>query len=609
MSKLWAFLRERAAVGDGTPAMLEGGASFAYVFGKILVFLFLVEGLTGAALAAFYSPSTTDAWASVAYIQDQSALGWLVRGLHHHGGAAIVIVAGLHLVQTAFAGAYKKPRELVWWLGVLLLLLTLAWAVTGYVLRWDQEGYWANRVELGIAAGTPVVGGTIKDLALGGNDYGNLTLTRFYALHVVVLPAIVVLLTVSHIWLARRHGITPVGKKAAAPRWPDQSLRDAFAMMVVTVLLLGHVGYHHGVGLTAPADPSQAFDARPLWYFRWLYELRELSGSAEKIVALIAPGIVGGFLIMLPLLDKGPDRAPRTRKLWLGALTGILAAIAALTVMSFMRDSGDVELGKRREAAMQLADRARTLAKAHGVPASGALDVYQAAPFAKARKLFLQKCSTCHVDPKERKAPLIAPGHGNRAWLEAFLNDPSGDLFWGRTKLAIDSKKAQALEAAKPPGPDAGSGSAKPEEPKKPDEPKGPLDLAMKPVEMKKGSPELISLIEYLYSQSGAADVDKTKAAVGKSIFDSTCNDCHTVTEGAQGGSGPNLANLGHREYYVSFVSNPKSNIHMTADMSGMPRFDKELTLLERDLIAEYLVWLRTATQADLDAVDAAIAP
>ena len=590
MKKVVAFLRERAAIGDTKSPMLEGGASFAYVFGKVLVFLFLVEGLTGAALSAFYSPSTTDAWASVAYIQDQSAMGWLVRGVHHHGGGAIVVVAGLHLMQTALAGAYKKPRELVWWLGILLLMITLVWAVTGYVLRWDQEGYWANRVELGIAAETPVIGGAIKSAALGGNDYGNLTLTRFYALHVIVLPAIVFLITVAHIWLAKRHGVTPVGTKADAPRWPDQNLRDAFAMLVVTVLLLGHVGYNHGVGLTAPADPAQSFDARPLWYFRWLYELRELSGSAEKIVALIAPGIVGGFLVMLPLLDRGADRSVRARKLWLGAFAGLMAAIGGLTVMSFRRDSSDDELVKRMEIAEASADKARALAKTNGVPVTGALDVYSTGPQAKARAVFAQKCAGCHVDEKERKAPLIAAGHGNRAWIEAFLLDPSGDLFWGRTKLAKDSKKAQELEANKPP--DAGSGSAKPEDKK------GPADLAMKPVDFKKGSPELAAIVEYTYAQSGAGDVDKAKLEAGKAIFDSACNDCHTVVEGANGGSGPNLAGLNGREYYFSFISNPKSNVHMTADMSGMPRFDRELTFAERGLVADYLVFLRTATPA-----------
>ncbi|MBA3542447.1 MAG: cytochrome b N-terminal domain-containing protein, partial [Deltaproteobacteria bacterium] len=194
---LRGFVRDRTGLGE-QPTQIPGGASFAYVFGWVLVFLFLVEGITGAALAAFYSPSATDAWGSVAYIQDQATWGWLVRGIHHHGGSAIAIVAGIHLLQTALFGAYKKPRELTWWIGIVLMGLVLAWAVTGYVLRWDQAGYWANRVEIGIAAGTPVVGPDLRALALGGNDYGNLTLTRFYMLHVIALPALVTLLTVFH---------------------------------------------------------------------------------------------------------------------------------------------------------------------------------------------------------------------------------------------------------------------------------------------------------------------------------------------------------------------------------------------------------------------------
>jgi mono/diheme cytochrome c family protein len=383
------------------------------------------------------------------------------------------------------------------------------------------------------------------------------------------------------------------------------------------VLLLGHVGYHHGVGLTPPADPSQAFDARPLWYFRWLYELRELSGGAEKIVALVVPAIVGGFLIALPLLDKGPSREPRTRKLWLGALAGVFAAIGALTVMSFKRDAGDDELGKRRDQAEILATKARLLARTHGVPVTGAQDVYATPPFYKARALFAQKCAGCHVDPKERKAPLIGPGHSDRAWLQAFLLDPSGDLFWGRTKLAKDAKLAQEAEAKGAPAPaggsgsgagsgsDAGSGSEKPTPPIDPktgapvDD--GPKDLAMKPVEL--AGADMANLVEYLYSLSGAADVDPAKTPAGKKLFDDMCTDCHSVAEGTPGGSGPNLAGLGSRDYYVSFIGNPKSNLHMTPDMSGMPRFDKELSIVERDLLAGYLVWLRTATKADLDAL------
>ncbi|HEY0254680.1 MAG TPA: cytochrome b N-terminal domain-containing protein, partial [Kofleriaceae bacterium] len=205
---LTTWMKERSRA-EKRPPGIPGGPSFAYVAGWVLVLLLGIEAVTGAALAAFYAPSSTSAWASVAYVQDQMPLGWLVRGLHYHGGSALVIVAGLHLVQTAIFGAYKKPRELVWCLGILLLLLVLGFAISGYVLRWDQSGYWANRVEIGIAASTPVAGSTIRSLAIGGNEYGNLTLTRFYALHVVVLPGIVALGTVAHIWLSRRHGTTP----------------------------------------------------------------------------------------------------------------------------------------------------------------------------------------------------------------------------------------------------------------------------------------------------------------------------------------------------------------------------------------------------------------
>ena len=603
--RIVAFLRERAAVGESRPAsMIEGGASFAYVFGSVLVFLLLLEALTGAALAAFYSPSSTDAWGSVAYIQDQATWGWVVRGLHHHGASAIVVVAGLHLVQTAVAGAYKRPRELVWWLGVLLLVLTLAWAVTGYVLRWDQAGYWANRVELGIAAGTPLVGGKIRELAIGGNEYGNLTLTRFYALHVLVLPAIVTLLTIGHIALARKHGTTPARGRAASPRWPDQALRDALAMALTLAILFAYVVNQHGADLAAPADPSNAFDARPLWYFRWLFELRELSGSAEKIVAMVVPAIVGGFLVVLPFLDNKPDRAVRRRLAWLGALAGVLALIGALTVMSFARDSGDAELAKRTEAGEKLADRARTLARENGVPASGALDVYSTAPMWKARTIYAQKCVGCHEDPKDRKGPLIGPGHGNRAWLKGFLEDPSADVYWGRTKLVHASKEAQKREQEqgdKKPAPDTKPADEKPADDKigAPKE-AGPKDLAMRPVTIK--GADLDDLVELLYAQSGALDADKAKIERGAKLFEGSCTDCHSITEGVAGTSAPGLAGLGSRDFYTSFITNPKAAIHMSEDMSQMPRFGKELSLIDRDALAEYLVWLRTATKAELDA-------
>lgn len=576
-----AFLDERTGRGTRVTA-IDGGPSIAYSFGAVLVALLALEAITGIALAMFYSPSTAHAWASVAYIQDRAAGGWLVRGLHHHGASAMVIVAGLHLVQTAVAGAYKRPRELVWWLGVLSLVLLLAWAVTGYVLRWDQAGYWANRVELGVVANTPLVGELLAGALLGGNDYGNLTLTRFYALHALVLPAIVIALVVAHVAIARRLGPTPVKHGPTLPRWPHQSLRDVVATAVVLVALLAFVIAQEGVELAAPADPSSPYDARPLWYFRWLFELRELAGSAETVVALVVPAVLVGFLLALPMLDRTEDRSIRRRLPWLGALAGLFALVGALSVVSIARDLTDEDLAARREQAAARGDRARALAKAVGVPVTGGRDVWTMQPMYRARTLFAERCQDCHAaDSADRLGPVIGPGHKDRAWLRAFLADPSGPEFYGKTKLVADSKQAQANEEA---AADAGL-----------------ADLAMKPVSLQ--GPELDDLIELLYSQNGGSDFDAAKRDRGVAVFEGACSDCHEIGEGVSSEAAPNLAGLGSRAYYTSFIGNPKSGIHMGANKSEMPRFDRDLSVVDRDALAEYLVWLRTAKKSDVEAL------
>ena len=551
------WLRER--LGGTAPSTIAGGPSFAYVFGWVMVMLLGLEAVTGAALAAFYSPSTTQAWASVAYIQDQMPMGWIVRGLHFHGASALAIVAGIHMLQTAVFGAHRKPRELVWWLGILLIMIVLGWAVTGYVLRWDQAGYWANRVEVGIAAGTPVLGSAIRAIAIGGNEYGNLTLTRFYALHVIVMPALVLALALAHVWLARRHGTTSRvadGGGAAVPRWPNQAIRNALAMAVVFAILLGYVISQDGADLAAPADPSAAYDARPLWYFRWLFELRVLAGSFETFAALAAPVIVGGILVALPLYDK------QSRIAGLATVGGVLAVIGALTLASIATDHGDTDLAKRQAESEQLAKHARDLAKQYGVPATGAQDVYTAMPMGRAKLLYQQKCKNCHdAQSKDRKGPVIGPGHGDRAWLLAFLKEPSGDPYYGHTKLAK-------------------------------------TDDAMKAVEL--GDDDLAKLVELLYAQTGAADVDPQKRDAGAQIFDKACTDCHAIAEGQAGQSAPGLGGLGSRDYYTSFIGNPKSAMHMGDSHSEMPRFDRELSIVDRDALAAYLVWLRTAGPNDL---------
>ncbi|MFO0794508.1 MAG: cytochrome b N-terminal domain-containing protein [Candidatus Brocadiaceae bacterium] len=150
------------------------------MFGSGLVFLFILQAVTGIIMASFYSPSSTSAWGSVYYLQYQTSFGWFVRGLHHFGSSAMMILALVHMFQVFIFGAYKKPRELNWISGVILLLFLAGFGLTGYLLPWDQKGYWATQVATNIMGTIPVIGKYIKIIHQGGSDYGNFTITLLY---------------------------------------------------------------------------------------------------------------------------------------------------------------------------------------------------------------------------------------------------------------------------------------------------------------------------------------------------------------------------------------------------------------------------------------------
>jgi ubiquinol-cytochrome c reductase cytochrome b subunit len=545
---------------------VPGGPSFAYVFSAVLGFLLVLSCATGLALSFYYSPSVSDAWASVAYVEDQVKWGWLVRGLHLHGTSALVIVSGLHLVQGAWLGAYRKPRELTWLLGLVLLLLVLGFAITGFVLRWDQAGYWASKVEVGIAAATPVIGPAIQKLVQGGNDYGNLTVTRFHALHVGLLPALMLAGVIGYRWLARKHGVTPrpAVRGAAVAWWPSQTVRNLMAISVAFAALLAWVLHTGGAGLEAPVDPLAAYEARPLWYFRWLFLLRKLTGSFEVVAAMVAPAIVLGFFALMPWIDPAretPSSGTR-RKLALGGFGGLCAIIAALTFASLRKDANDEELQKHTAQSATMAAKARRMAVTYGVPVAGGTAVYQTSPMWRGRTLWEAQCASCH-EGKERKGPLIGPGYGSRAWIASFLAAPSGDAFFGRTKL-------------------------------------GKSEDAMKAVELK--GEALDAMVELVYQESGAADANPKLAETAKATFEETCGDCHSLEDGVSS-SGPALARRGTSDQLVHFIGNPKAPIHFAA-ASEMPRFDKELTMADREELARYLIWLRGATTSDVLALE-----
>ena len=182
------------------------------MFGSLLAALLLAQALSGVVLALDYAPTTDSAWESTARMMDpeQAPFGALVRGLHHHGASFLVVALVLHVLQVSWFGAYKKPREANWWAGLLLGLVLLAFAFTGYLLPWDQKAFYATRVGLNIMRSIPVVGPAQAVLLQGGEVLGNLTLTRFYTIHVILLPAGLGGLILAHLAIFRRRGVTPV---------------------------------------------------------------------------------------------------------------------------------------------------------------------------------------------------------------------------------------------------------------------------------------------------------------------------------------------------------------------------------------------------------------
>lgn len=333
------FRRGRAHLLDEP---LPPGVGWWFVTGSILLFLLGAQVVTGVVLTMYYVPAPELAYDSVRYIADRLPFGWLVRALHFFGASFIVVAAVVHMLRVVLFGSYKKPREATWMTGVVLLLVVLGFALTGYLLPWDQKAYWATTVTINIARSTPFVGEQVAAVMRGGAELGALTLLRWYTAHVFLLPAALAGFVVAHIYLMRRHGISgPVEHRAGEPRpfYPYQALKDTVAMAVVFALLLTFAVTVE-VPLDPVADPSDAdYVPRPEWYFLSLFQLlKYFPGPLEPVATIVIPGAVVTALLLLPFLDRKADRHLRRRPLVAAAFTIVGAAVVALTYLG-LKDS------------------------------------------------------------------------------------------------------------------------------------------------------------------------------------------------------------------------------------------------------------------------------
>jgi len=320
---------------------IPGGASWIYVFGSATLFLFILQAITGMFLAVYYAPTPDHAYDSVQFIENQVTFGWFVRGLHHWGASGMVIAVGLHILQVFLYGAFKPPRETMWMVGVVLFLLVMGFAFTGYLLPWDQTAYWATQVGINMVGTVPVVGDFLMKVMRGGETLGALTLSRFFAVHVLFLPALIIMGIMLHLFILRRVG--PAGpwdeRKAAAGSetfFPRQVYMDAVVMLgvfVVLALLAVLVPFP----LADKANPSDtSFVPVPEWYFLFYYELlKHVHGPLEPFATWVLPVIVVSVILLWPFLDwQKTVRAPASRPVGMAVFAVFLITVFSLLGVS-----------------------------------------------------------------------------------------------------------------------------------------------------------------------------------------------------------------------------------------------------------------------------------
>jgi ubiquinol-cytochrome c reductase cytochrome b subunit len=402
---------------------VPGGASYWYVFGSATLFAMILQIVTGIFLTFFYAPSATTAWESTRAIYLNPWTHALLS-IHYWGASAMIALVFLHLMQVLIWGAYKAPRELQWIVGVLLLLVTLVLGLTGYLLPWDMDAYFASQVSLNIA-GLPPGGAILQLIAQGGPVMGTNTINRFFGLHVWLMPAALVLLVGAHLAIFRHNG--SAGPVVDDPRklkpgrfWPDQMFMDGAASFFVFVIILA-LAIFAPPYLDQKADPTNAaFTPYPAWYFLFLFGLLnfvpwlfgQIPGLAsqanapwvEMLAAIVVPTIALIVIFLLPWLDRSTTRSFASRGKILWPTFFIVVAIIALSIYA------QTGIQAKEAAGTPSLPQDQVLAAA---PAAAAPSTGSASAAGNGASVFAQNCQTCHGQNGLGQAGVAPPLAGN----------------------------------------------------------------------------------------------------------------------------------------------------------------------------------------------------
>lgn len=633
-----AGLRQLLAMALYEP--IPGGSRWRYVWGSTLVTAFVTQVVTGVFLWMAYSPSTQTAWESVFYIQHEMAGGWLLRGIHHFMAQAMVVLLAIHFLQVVWDGAYRAPRELNFVLGLVLMLIVLGLALTGYLLPWDQKGYWATNVGTELASQAPLAGPDIKKLAIGGSSYGHQTLTRFFALHAGVLPGLLVAFLALHIALFRRHGLharQPI-RTPDSMFWPDQVLKDCIAALAVLAVVLGLTVYFHGAELTAPADPANNYDAaRPEWYFLFLFQfLKWFPGELEVWGAFIIPGLILAYMFLMPWIGR-----TRTGHLLnVAILCIILGGAAVLTAQAFHDDyyaawndekevtasGNEVKIARyeasqrfldAKEQAHREAERVIELASSPSrIPPTGALSLMYDDPMLQGPKLFAKHCAGCHNHTDPRHPDAVQPGSlanakptapnlfgvGSEAWVAAILNPDQIDsphLFGYDESPFVDGEMVSFVKETF--GDDVSQ------------EQRTAAQQAFAKVALALAAEADLPGVSKAKKQQAEQIAAGVELIIGglSEVLDSglSCIDCHKFHDAGDLGTAPDLTGYMSRQWMIDFIKNPADERFYGENNDRMPAFaphdDPRLNQLDDKSIGLIVDWLR----GDWQRAEAAKAP
>ncbi len=585
---------------------VPGGARWRYVFGSMLVFAFVTQVVTGFFLWLWYSAGSQNAWESVYYIQYEVQGGWLLRGVHHFMAQAMVVLLPLHLLQVVLAGAYKPPREVNFWLGLILMLLTLALGLTGYLLPWDQKGYWATKVATELMSLAPG-GKSLQRLVVGGSEYGHATLTRFFSLHAGLLPALMVGFLVLHISLFRRHGVTGPAKTDRPDEhfWPKQVLFDSVACLVLLLVVLGVVVWRQGAELGPPAEPTQSYGAaRPEWYFLFLFQLLKKFDN-EFIGAIVVPTLVMVFLFLMPFFG----RVKMGHIVNVVVILILIAGAGYLTFEALYQDNyanwgpksaatdeatdlqreryqGSIDFVKSKKQAHEDFERVKELVEYNGIPREGVAALIENDSEIQGPRLFAQACASCHsyldengngIAASEVSAPNLY-GIGRQSWWAKILSADeetgylSHDMF-GKTAHTEGDMASFVTDDM------------------------GNIDDEQKQ--------DLQALVDLLIYQAGLSDKTLTTEEIdrAKEMFENTwscyaCSDCHKLNDLGDLGSAPDLTDIYSEDWLYEFIANPNDERFYGDNNDRMPAFAEHMEAVDKNLMTETQIrllarWLR----------------